>query len=68
MIFKFFGQSMQGFRSVSFYECSFCRHNISDSFLALFEERALLLGRAGRHEDALGIYIYMLGDTNMAEQ
>ena len=59
---------MQVFRNVSFYECSLCHHNIFDSFLALFEERALLLGRAGRHEDALAIYIYMLRDTNMAEQ
>jgi len=34
----------------------------------LFEERALLLGRAGRHEEALAIYIYILKDTHMAEQ
>lgn len=34
----------------------------------LFEERALLLGRAGRHEEALAIYIYVLKDTKMAEQ
>ena len=35
---------------------------------ALFEERALLLGRAGRHEEALAIYIYILKDRRMAEQ
>ena len=34
----------------------------------LFEERALLLGRAGRHEEALAIYIYILKDSKMAEQ
>lgn len=35
---------------------------------ALFEERALLLGRDGRQEEALAIYIYVLKDTQMAEQ
>ena len=35
---------------------------------ALFEERALLLGRAGRHEEALAIYIYVLKDDKMAEK
>ena len=35
---------------------------------ALLEEKALLLGRDGRHEEALAIYIYKLKDLNMAEQ
>jgi len=35
---------------------------------ALFQERALLLGRAGRHEEALAIYIYVLKDDKMAEK
>ena len=34
----------------------------------LFEERALLLGRSGRHEEALAIYIYVLKDDKMAEK
>ena len=34
----------------------------------LFEERAILLGRGGRHRDALIIYINILGDINMAKQ
>lgn len=35
---------------------------------SLFEERALLLGRAGRHDEAIAIYIYVLKDIKMAEQ
>ena len=31
-----------------------------------FEERALLLGRLGRHEEALAIYIHVLKDIDMA--
>ncbi|XP_065051843.1 vam6/Vps39-like protein isoform X2 [Rhopilema esculentum] len=34
----------------------------------LFEERAILFGRAGRHEEAFAIYIYVLKDKQMAEQ
>ncbi|XP_052273786.1 vam6/Vps39-like protein isoform X2 [Dreissena polymorpha] len=34
----------------------------------LFEERALLLGRMGRHDQALGIYVYVLNDLREAEQ
>lgn len=34
----------------------------------LYEERALLLGRGGRHEEALAIYIYILKDSEMAEK
>ena len=34
----------------------------------LYEERALLLGRGGRHEEALAIYIYILKDTDMADE
>ncbi|KAG9466579.1 hypothetical protein GDO78_016380, partial [Eleutherodactylus coqui] len=37
-------------------------------FLGLLEERALLLGRMGKHEQALFIYVHILKDTNMAEQ
>ncbi|KAK6183438.1 hypothetical protein SNE40_010920 [Patella caerulea] len=33
-----------------------------------YEERAILLGRLGRHEQALGIYIHVLHDTVKAEQ
>lgn len=34
---------------------------------SLFEERALLLGRAGRHDEAIAIYVYILKDIKMAE-
>ena len=34
----------------------------------LFEERAILLGRGGRHREALIIYINILGDLDMARQ
>uniref|UniRef100_A0A3Q1C7B8 CNH domain-containing protein n=1 Tax=Amphiprion ocellaris TaxID=80972 RepID=A0A3Q1C7B8_AMPOC len=33
----------------------------------LLEERALLLGRMGKHEQALFIYVHILKDTRMAE-
>ena len=33
----------------------------------LFEERALLLGRLGRHDVALAIYAHVLSDPQMAE-
>lgn len=36
--------------------------------LGLLEERALLLGRMGKHEQALFIYVHVLKDTNMAEK
>ena len=38
-------------------------------FLAAFyHERALLLGRVGRHEEALAIYIHILKDPKLAEE
>ncbi|KAM9291691.1 vam6/Vps39-like protein isoform 3-T3 [Morus bassanus] len=41
---------------------------ISDfPFDGLLEERALLLGRMGKHEQALFIYVHILKDTDMAE-
>ncbi|XP_064621475.1 vam6/Vps39-like protein [Lineus longissimus] len=36
-------------------------------FDAFYEERALLLGRLGRHEQALAIYVHILQDVHMAE-
>eukprot|EP00794_Sanderia_malayensis_P017256 gene17256-18981_t len=50
--------------STQYQPLKLLRHFPNDN---LFEERALLLGRAGRHEDALAIYIYILKDTMMAE-
>uniref|UniRef100_A0A1A8PJ20 Vacuolar protein sorting 39 homolog n=1 Tax=Nothobranchius rachovii TaxID=451742 RepID=A0A1A8PJ20_9TELE len=42
---------------------------ISDfPFDGLLEERALLLGRMGKHEQALFIYVHVLKDTHMAEE
>ncbi|XP_063354578.1 vam6/Vps39-like protein isoform X1 [Pelmatolapia mariae] len=42
---------------------------ISDfPFDGLLEERALLLGRMGKHEQALFIYVHILKDTHMAEE
>lgn len=34
----------------------------------LLEERALLVGRMGKHEQALLIYVHILKDTRMAEE
>jgi len=44
---------------------------VLDQFLdldCLFEERAILLGRGGRHREALIVYIMILGDLTMARQ
>uniref|UniRef100_A0A8K9X5R3 CNH domain-containing protein n=1 Tax=Oncorhynchus mykiss TaxID=8022 RepID=A0A8K9X5R3_ONCMY len=42
---------------------------ISDfPFDGLLEERALLLGRMGKHEQALFIYVHVLKDTHMAKE
>ena len=38
------------------------------SLQGLLEERALLLGRMGKHEQALFIYVHVLKDTRMAEE
>lgn len=35
---------------------------------SFFHERALLLGRVGRHEEALAIYIHVLHDAKLAEE
>ena len=37
-------------------------------FSDLFEERALLLSRLGRHEVALAIYAHVLKEPEMAEE
>lgn len=34
---------------------------------SMFEERAILMGKLGRHEEALAIYVYILKDHKMAE-
>ena len=36
--------------------------------LDLYEARAILLGRMGRHEHALELYVYKLGDFAKAEE
>lgn len=41
---------------------------ISSSLVAFYHERALLLGRVGRHEEALAIYIHVLHDAKLAEE
>lgn len=38
------------------------------AFEGLYEERAILLGRIGRHDQALSIYAYKLNDPAKAEQ
>ena len=38
------------------------------SSVAFHHERALLLGRVGRHEEALTIYIHILHDAKLAEE
>ncbi|XP_060583143.1 vam6/Vps39-like protein isoform X2 [Ruditapes philippinarum] len=37
-------------------------------FDSFFEERAILLGKMGRHEQALGIFVYVLENLNDAEE
>jgi hypothetical protein len=37
-------------------------------FTGLFEERAIVLGKLGRHERALAIYMSILGDVPRAIQ
>ena len=37
-------------------------------FSGFYEERAILLGRLGRHEQALSIYIHTLNNIRMAEE
>jgi len=32
------------------------------------EERAILLGKQGQHEEALAIYVHVLHDNRMAEE
>ncbi|XP_029454494.1 vam6/Vps39-like protein [Rhinatrema bivittatum] len=56
-----------GFLEIStYYEPE---HLISDfPFDGLLEERALLLGRMGKHEQALFIYVHVLKDIKMAEE
>ncbi|CAH1174241.1 unnamed protein product [Phaedon cochleariae] len=44
--------------------------NVLNSFPVdgLLEERAVVLGKIGRHEEALGIYVRALGDVKKAEE
>ena len=42
----------------------FCSRQLPD----LYEARAILLGRMGRHEHALELYAYKLGDFKKAEE
>lgn len=37
-------------------------------FLDLFEARAVLLGRLGRHDQALELYVYRMHDYQKAEE
>lgn len=37
-------------------------------FIGFFEERAILLGLMGKHEQALGIYVYILDEILEAEE
>lgn len=34
----------------------------------LYEERAIILGKLGRHEQALSIYVSVLGDIQRAKE
>ena len=38
------------------------------SFLGMFEERALVLGRMQRFEQAIGLYVHVLKQANKAEK
>jgi len=39
-----------------------------EMWAGFFEERAILLGKQGRHEEALAIYVHVLHDNRMAEE
>lgn len=52
-------------RESKFYQPQNLLTHFPDGF---FEERALLLGRLGRHEAALAIYIHVINDITMASQ
>ena len=41
---------------------------LSFCFLAFYQERALLLGQVGRHDEALAIYIHTLHNYKLAEE
>lgn len=45
-----------------------CTFDLVFCLPGLLEERALLLGRMGKHEQALFIYVHILKDTHMAEE
>lgn len=45
-----------------------CTFDLVFHLKGLLEERALLLGRMGKHEQALFIYVHILKDTRMAEE
>ncbi len=59
-------------RLLSFLETStaYTAQQLISQFLdidALYHERALLLGRIGRHDQALAVYAHVLHDTKAAE-
>lgn len=61
-------QKLLQFLDVSLY---YTPQKMISTFLAieaLFEERAILLGRIGRHDQALSIYAYKLNDPEKAEK
>ena len=47
---------------------AYCIYSFVCLFLELFEERALLLSRLGRHEVALAIYAHILKEPELAEE
>ena len=50
------------------YKSDLTTKRVNICLQGFFEERALLLGRLGRHEEALAIYIHVLNDITMASQ
>lgn len=48
-----------------YYQAQHLLTHFPESF---YHERALLLGRVGRHEEALAIYIHVLHDAKLAEE
>lgn len=68
------GENIQGGVNTCYRHCVSSRKvesEITDLVFhlkGLLEERALLLGRMGKHEQALFIYVHILKDTRMAEE
>jgi len=56
--------------SVAYYGlvADMCDRHVHFVTTGFYEEQAILLGKRGRHEEALAIYVHVLHDNRMAEE